>query len=159
MADTPNLGQKFNLITLFDVFNQAPVGDRATLLHKFKETLQPDGFLVMREPAMKIASGRHDIDVNIQERFEKKTMQKLLEDAGFEVLYNEYMNSLLFVPIVLARKIGALMNAEGKSDVTEHNLLSNAFLLTLLRLEKVLFSLGIKFPFGVSLFTIARKNT
>lgn len=153
-ADLPK--EKYDLITLFDVFNQIPEQNQAEALQKLKFGLKKDGILAMREPGMKIAGGRHDIEVNIKMRFEKDYIKKLLENNGFKVLYIGYVNTLLFLPIVLKRKVDLALNHSPKSDVQETSEPFNTILLNILRIEKFLLKF-IKMPFGVSLFFVAQK--
>ena len=148
--------EKYDVITFFDVFNQVKPENQAQTLHRVYKGIKNGGLLAMREPAMSIAGGRHDIEVNIQIRFDKKYMQALLTKAGFKVLYIGYINSLLFIPIVLKRKLELALSNTPKSDVQETNSVLNSALLTVLRIENLLLKF-VKMPFGVSLFVVAQK--
>ena len=127
------------------------------ILNDIKEGLSVNGVLVLREPAMKIAGGRHDLDVNIKFRLEKKEAVKLMEHAGFEILRITYVNSFLFLPILIKRKVDFMLNKTPMSDVYEHGKFVNFLLLKTLRLEKYLLNYT-SIPFGVSILIVVRKK-
>ena len=144
----------YALITLFDVLNHIDVGRVRKILGDLKAGLKPNGLLALREPAIRLVGGRHDLDVNIHFRLDKQQAVKLLEEAGFKVLYASYINFLLFIPILIKRRLDLLSDSSPKSDVYEHNAVVNAALLAVLRLEKTLLKF-VPQPFGVSLFVVA----
>ncbi len=81
----------------------------------------------------------------------------LLNHAGFEPLRITYLNTLLFPPIVIARRLqDTLFPAVAASDVRQTPEFLNTLLLGVLRVEKQLLHISI-LPFGVSLFAVARK--
>ena len=160
IGDLRSLKQKedsFDLITLFDVLNQADYESIPGILNDIRNVLKKGGLLVFREPAMKAVSGKHDLYVNIRFRSEKKDIQHLLKGAGFEVLYSSHINFLLFIPVWLKRKFDFFMDKTPRSDVYKHSDFSNDVLLGILRVEKYLLNV-FNFPVGTSLLVVARKS-
>ncbi|OGH34551.1 MAG: hypothetical protein A3A47_00015 [Candidatus Levybacteria bacterium RIFCSPLOWO2_01_FULL_37_20] len=160
VGDLKNLNLEknaYDLITLFDVINEIDLSLVPKILNDIKEGLSVNGVLVLREPAMKIAGGRHDLDVNIKFRLEKKEAVKLMEHAGFEILRITYVNSFLFLPILIKRKVDFMLNKTPMSDVYEHGKFVNFLLLKTLRLEKYLLNYT-SIPFGVSILIVVRKR-
>ncbi len=147
----------YDLITVFDVINQVSENQLDTTIENIVCGLKPGGLLAIREPAIKFANGRHDLAVNIQKRFYANQMQQLLENHGLKVLHNTYINFLLFIPVLLRRKLALKMHPTPKSDIYELNPILNSLLLFVLRIEKFLLTY-VNFPFGVSLFTVAQKK-
>ena len=146
-----------DLITLFDVFTQVDRDMCPTALPRIAEALVPGGLLAFRDPALPIARGAHDRAASVQYRFTASEVGDLLTDAGFEPLRITYMNTLLFPPIVLGRRLQQTLFRElTASDVRPTPAPLNVFLLGVLRLEKQLLRI-IDLPFGVSLFAVARK--
>ena len=149
----------FDLVTTFDVICQA---DRTHAEHIFRgiaDALAPGGLLALRESAMPIAAGAHDRAVGIRHRFTRADLGSLLTRVGLEPLRLTYVNSLLFAPIVLQRRIGNMIDPTfTESDVKPAPAPLNSALLEVLRLEKHLLRLT-DLPFGVSVFAIARKKT
>lgn len=147
----------YNLITFFDVLNEVDLSLIPKVLNNIKEGLMENGIIMIREPAMKIAGGRHDLDVNIKFRLEKSQAENLIKNAGFETLRITYINSLLFLPILIKRKVDLLLNKSPMSDVYEHGKDVNTILLTILRFEKFLLNYT-DLPFGISIVIVARKK-
>lgn len=156
MNDLHLPADRYDLITFFDVLYQAPKELMPDILGRVYDSLSEDGLLSMREPALKIAGGRHDKEVNGQERFDKRSMASLLSGAGFKVRYIGYINFLLFFPIVLKRKMDILMDDSPRSDLKSHSSIGNFAFLTVLRLENRILKMT-RVPFGVSLFAVAQK--
>jgi SAM-dependent methyltransferase len=146
----------FDLVTMFDVLNQAPLEKMASVLRSIHLGLAPEGYLAIREPALSVASGPHDIKVGIRARLNRRQMNSLLTQSGFHILTSTYLNTLLFPPIVAMRKIQKLFGSEPKSDVRATEEPWNTLLLGVLQIERELVKV-MSLPYGVSLFTIARK--
>ena len=146
-----------DLVTLFDVLTQVDRDAFPAILARIAESLVPNGVLAFREPAMPIARGAHDRAVNIHHRFNASEVGALLNNAGFEPLRVTYLNTLLFPPIVLARRLqDTLFPTLAASDVRPTPAPLNALLLGVLRLEKQFLRIS-DLPFGVSLMAVARK--
>ena len=159
MSDLSGVPGPFDLVTMFDVLNQAPPAETVSILTGIGRILAPGGLLVFREPAMAIAGGAHDRAVGIQQRFTSRSVRDALDRAGFEPLRITYVNTLLFPAIVLRRQIGELTAGRDHvaSDVHPAGRVTNALLLGVLRAERRLLG-AIDLPFGVSIFAAARKH-
>ncbi len=146
----------YGLITSFDVLTQADPPRLPEILTCIRRALVPGGLFAWREPALSIASGRHDFEVNIRQRFDRGLVRRLFEQAGFELVYVTYLNALLFLPIVAVRKLQLLRSRAPRSDVWETPAPLNALLLSVLRMERALIRVG-PLPFGVSIFAVGRR--
>ena len=158
MADLSAVGGRVDVITLFDVLNQAGAAETIPILRDIHEKLEPGGVVIFREPALRIAGGAHDRAVGIQQRFTRSGVRRALVRAGFQPLRITYLNALLFPPIVLRRRIGELLHGSQRvqSDVRPTGPVLNALLLGVLRAEGQLLRV-MDLPFGVSVFAAARK--
>jgi SAM-dependent methyltransferase len=158
MSALPAGPESADVLTMFDVLNQADPSDAQAILAGAAAVLAPGGLFVFREPAMPIAAGAHDRATNVRYRLTRAQAESLLKGAGFEPLRLTYVNALLFGPIVLTRRIQELLRpGHAESDVHPAAAPLNALLLSVLRLEKR-FLRRVNLPFGVSLFGIARKR-
>lgn len=146
-----------DLVTLFDALTQAEAQDTERILTGIADVLAPDGLLAFRETAAPVAAGAHDRAVGVRQRFTKSRLVSLLNRTGFTPLRVTYVNTLLFPPIVLARRLEDVIHpGVARSDVRPTAGILNEALLGLLRVEKAL--LGVTdLPFGISLVGIARK--
>lgn len=158
MSDLSAVGGRFDVITVFDVLNQAGPAETIPILGGIHAKLEPGGLIVLREPALRVAGGAHDRAVGIQQRFTRSGIRNALERAGFEALRITYLNTLLFPPIVLRRRLDDLLYGpdRARSDVRPTAPLVNALLLGVLRAEGQLLRV-MDLPFGVSVFAAARK--
>jgi len=158
MSDLGGLTGPFDVVTMFDVLNQAPPAQTVKMLSGIRHVLADGGLLAFREPAMPVAGGAHDRAVGIQQRFVRRGVREALVAAGFEPLRITYLNTLLFPAIVLRRRVGELTHgtAHVASDVRPTAPLLNSLLLGILRAEKQLLRVA-DLPFGVSVFAAARK--
>jgi len=125
----------YDLITFFDVLYQFEASEIQKILSDAKQILNKKGVLLIREPALEIAKGRHDLLVKTKTRFNQSDLNILLTDLGFKIEFMSYINFLLFVPIVLNRKIELLTDPTPKSDVSLPSKIVNFFFLTILRIE------------------------
>ena len=157
MLDFETPPASLDLVTLFDVFTQVDRDMCPASLPRIAEALVPGGLLAFREPAMSMARGAHDRAASVQYRFRTSEVVELLNHAGFEPLRITYMNTLLFPPIVLGRRLqGTFFPSLTASDVRPTPEPLNTLLLGVLRLEKQLLRIT-DLPFGASLFAVARK--
>ena len=143
---------------MFDVLYQADREEAAGILSGIHRALAPGGLLVFREPAMRMARGAHDRAVNARHRYSRPEVLALFARTGFEPLRVTYLNTLLFPPVVLMRRVQELLHpGHAASDVTPAPAPLNAALLAVLRLERQLLRV-MDLPFGVSIFAAARKT-
>ena len=161
LATMENLGEapgSIDLLTMFDVVCQAEPPETPLIFQSFAEALAPGGLFAFREPAMPVAAGAHDRAVGGKQRFTVRRLRTLLTEAGLQPLRITYVNSLLFAPIVLQRRIGDLINPTAvESDVKPAPPPLNTALLGILRAEQRLLRFT-NMPFGVSIFAVARKK-
>ena len=148
-----------DLVTMFDVLTQAESGAADATLAEINTALAPGGLLAFRDPAMRIAGGTHHYAAGVQFRYSKPEVLSLLARTGFEPLRVTYLNTLLFPPIVVTRRLQDIAGGRSRtdSDVQPAAAPIQAALLAVLRLEKRLLRLT-DLPFGVSVFTVARKR-
>ena len=159
MTDLGGVPGPFDVVTMFDVLNQAAPAEVPAILAAIRTLLAPDGVLFFREPAMPIAGGAHDRAVGIRQRFTRAGVEAVLTQAGFEPLRITYLNTLLFPAIVLRRRGRDIIAGRdhAASDVRPTSPIVNALLLGVLRLEGLLLRM-MNLPFGVSVFAAARQR-
>jgi SAM-dependent methyltransferase len=161
LGSMEELGQpraSLDLLTMFDVLCRADPREAVGIVSGMADVLRPGGLIAFREPAMPSAHGWHDQAVNIRQRFTRGSVTALLHAAGFEPLRITYLNTLLFPPILLLRRLQRSRQPQfAKSDVDDTAEPINSLLFALLRIERTLLR-ATDLPFGVSLFAVARKR-
>jgi SAM-dependent methyltransferase len=158
MTDLQQPRASLDLLTMFDVLYHVEPHETVGVLRGMAEVIRPGGVIAFREPAMHIARGWHDRAVNGRQRFNKPGIAASLRDAGFEPLRISYLNTVLFPPIVLVRRLQDLRQPDlAKSDVEDTGEPLNSLLLGILRAERAMLRVT-DLPFGVSLFAVARRT-
>lgn len=92
-------------------------------------------------------------------RYTKKSLWALMNQAGFEIEYLSYYNTLLFLPAALIRSLSKLMPFDRASTVENNswNPVVNSILYHIFRVEKGRICRGKTFPFGLSMIALVRR--
>src|SRR5262249_12658089 len=129
----------------------------------FAETyriLKPGGLFLLRAPAYQWLRSWHDEQVNASYRYTARELKRRLTEAGFSLARVTYANTLAFPAALVARvaqKIG-LAGHSDSSDIRHGSSWMENLLGTFLRWEARYLSNGHRrFPFGLSVFVVARK--
>jgi SAM-dependent methyltransferase len=161
VAQPPFPPESFDRIFILDVIEH--VDDDLGMLSGLHALLKPGGHLVATVPAYPSLWSDHDRINRHCRRYLAPQVDRLLQEAGFEIGRVAYCNSLLFPIVYPLRRVMALLqrrqNNEGQdleSDLHEHSAVLNEALFRLLRLENRL-TRRWNPPFGVSILAIARK--
>jgi SAM-dependent methyltransferase len=118
--------------------------------------LSHDGILIVIVPAFKSLWGIQDVVTGHKRRYSMKEIRKKLKENGFDILKSSYFNFLLFFPILISRRMIHLLGLKIESENEINFPLINFFLKAIFSLEIYLMKY-FSFPFGVSIFCIAKK--
>lgn len=143
--------EQFSLVGAFDVIEH--VENDTEIMLAIQKLLSPGGLFVATVPAHQFLFGKYDVDAHHFRRYSKKSLMKLLQGAGFEVVYLGYWNFLLFFPAALLRVVGL----GGTSALTPNLFLDRIFGL-LVYFESLLLRVT-SLPIGMSLVVVARVKT
>ncbi len=147
---------QFDLVALLDVLEH--VEDDCGTLEVLVSLLKPGGCLLISVPAFPFLWSAHDEVHHHKRRYFLGGLKSKLENAGLEVAYASYFNTILFPLIFGARLLGKLRAGKRESgDLTMPGPWINRLLFTFFSSER--FVLGRwSLPFGVSAMAIARKG-
>jgi SAM-dependent methyltransferase len=147
----------FEAVTSIDVLCHREV-DAAAALSEAARCLAPGGVLVLQVPAYPWLYSTHDRAVWSSRRFTRAEVTRMVESAGFTIRRCGYRNSLLF-PLAAARRLLSRRGAEGseRSDVAPAGPAVQAAGTAALRLEEGVARLGLRLPFGLSVFCVAAR--
>jgi SAM-dependent methyltransferase len=149
-------GGRADLVLAMDVLEHLP--DDLPGARALYEILKPGGFLVATVPAFPVLWGLQDEVSRHYRRYRMPDFVSLLEKTGFLVEEKYYFNSFLFPPILAARMLMRLWRPSGVQSENEINSpLANAALKKIFMAEIALLRMGLRLPFGVSAFALARK--
>lgn len=156
-GEVPYPQGQFDLIALLDVLEH--VEDDCNTLEVLGSLLKPGGRLLISVPAFPFLWSAHDEAHHHKRRYFLGELKSKLENAGLEVAYASYFNTILFPLIFGARQLGKLRADKRESgDLAMPGPWINRLLFAIFSSER--FVLGRwPLPFGVSAMAIARKGS
>ena len=151
----PLRSNSIGLIVAMDVLEH--LDNDANGISEFYRVLKKGGDLILTVPAFKSLWGIQDVVTGHKRRYSKKEIMHKLSQVGFIVSESSYFNFFLFLPILGARHMIRLFRLKIKSENQINFPLLNFFLKTIFSLELYVLKY-FSFPFGVSIFCVARKD-
>jgi len=121
--------------------------------------LKRGGSLLIRLPAYRWLSGKHDRAVHTRHRYTAREVRQALVNANFAVERISYVNSVLFpVPLIqrTMERIVPWLERPG-SDLTPPGRLTNTLLRSVLESEAAWLRRGGTFAWGLSVLCLARR--
>lgn len=156
LADATKLPFKdstFDIVLMLDILEH--LKDDGKTINEARRVLKEDGILMITVPAFKWLWGEHDEVNKHLRRYSKKDILTLIN--GFKLLRCSFWNFFLLPPIYLIRILPK--SKKPKSDLSRSPSFLNTILLAILRLENIFILSGLDLPIGVSLITIAKKES
>ncbi len=151
----PIRSESIGLIIAMDILEHLE-DDRNGIRECF-QALKRGGVLILTVPAFRWLWGIQDLVTHHKRRYTRKEILNQLTLEGFQVLKSSYFNFFLFFPILLARRITHVLGLKIRSENEINSPLLNSLLERIFSLEPYLLKY-FRFPFGVSIFCIARKE-
>ena len=141
---------KADIVIAMDVLEH--IQDDYSALKEWKNTLKPNGLLLISVPAFQHLWSNHDIFLGHHKRYNKKGLNELAESVGFQTVKIHYAFSFIYPAVILLRK--CLPHKYHKnSDLKKSNKFINIILYLLGYLE---FKAGGSNYFGTSVVGIFR---
>ena len=144
----------FDLVTALDVVEH--MDDDLAGLREMRRVLRPGGRVLLFVPTFMFLWGVQDDVSNHRRRYRLPELQRVLEQAGFEIERTTYANITFFLPILLMRKLMRLTGIKAESENNINVSALNGVLGSLLGAESVVLR-HMNIPFGVSGLCVARK--
>ncbi len=159
VGDLPFASGRFDLVTSFDVLYHRDVIDEQQALGETVRVLRPGGRLLIRLPAYRWLSSKHDAAVHGRHRYTAREVAGLISSAGLHLERISYINSLLLPLPVLQRLLERVVPGleRSGSDLERPSLVINMVLQSALYLEAAWLRDGGKFPWGLSILALAQK--
>ena len=149
----------FDVVIASDVLEH--IKDEGQALLEWSRVLKPGGVLIVFVPAFHYLWSMHDEINHHYRRYSKSTLIDVLRAVNFMVLRASYWNCSLFMPTLILRLIQRfVLGRKDYKGAAEEFYRLNLFLNTMLR-KLILVENSIvrafSFPFGVSVFVVAKK--
>lgn len=140
----------YDLVAILDVLEHVEA-DREALI-RIARKLKPGGRILITVPAHPWMWSAHDVVNHHQRRYTRRSLRKVIADAGLKLEMMSYFNSLLF-PLAAAARLAGRVTAKEDSDDSLPPRPVNKLFEFLFGLER--HALGrVPFPPGVSLVAI-----
>lgn len=150
--------ERFDLITALDFLEH--IEDDERFLESISDLLNDKGLLVITVPAFQFLWTGHD-EMNLHKRrYTKRVLKEKIERIGLKIEKISYYNTILFVPIVLAKiskKLSPWHKKNSHFGKNPPSLFINNILKIIFSFEKY-FLPFINFPFGISIIAIVQKK-
>jgi SAM-dependent methyltransferase len=150
----------FDLVTSFDVLYSLDEPQEHAALNEMFRVLKPGGFAIINVAALEILRGDHSVLSHERRRYTRTMLRLSLAGAGFSIVRLTYTNTVLFLPLVVARTLqrwrGLKPEAGAHGEITVPAAPINAMLTRLLLIESAWIR-RFDAPFGSSLLCLARK--
>jgi SAM-dependent methyltransferase len=151
----PVRSNSIGLIIAMDILEH--LDDDAKGISEFYRALNNGGILIITVPAFNFLWGIQDVVTGHKRRYSLKEISNKLRLGGFNILRSSYFNLFLFFPILLGRRMIYLLGLKIESENKINSPLLNFFLKAIFSLEPHILKYY-SFPFGVSIFCIAKKQ-
>jgi SAM-dependent methyltransferase len=156
----PFTGQDFDLILMSDVLEH--LDDDVAALRALRHRLKPSGCILATVPAMQWLWSGHDQAHHHRRRYSARTLHRVAQAGGLDVVYLGYFNFILFPVVAGVRLAQRLMNRQNASEASNYTTMPspsiNAILRRVFSSERHLLG-RIPMPFGVSLLMLARPSS
>jgi SAM-dependent methyltransferase len=144
----------FDVVLAADVIEH--LDDDRQALEEFARVLRPGGHLILTVPAFPSLWGPQDIVAHHRRRYRRPRLLSLVVTTGIRVRSCFYFNYLLFVPILVARKLLLALRVPVASENEINTPWVNRVLTRVFFLD-VDTAPRLHAPFGVSLCVVALK--
>lgn len=162
ITQLPFCDNHFDVVCVFDVLEH--IADDATAMKEIERVCKHDGSVCIAVPANPFLWSQHDVVNGHCRRYTKKGLLALFRTSSQLIpVETAYFNSLLFLPILVTRKISTFFrkhNNEEESDFSYYktSAFSNSILNKIFGIELPLMKF-MHFPFGVSLISFLKKKS
>jgi SAM-dependent methyltransferase len=161
ICDIPFNDNLFDIVISLDVLYHREIIDDIKALRELYRVMNRGGMLILNLPAYDFLRGKHDEAVHTRHRYTIKELGEKIKKTGFRIEKITYRNTFLFPIAVIKKTLENILGISSKkrgSDLKPLSPLPNMILTNLLTFESKLLSSGLNFPFGLSIFCIARKE-
>ncbi|NEP09863.1 MAG: class I SAM-dependent methyltransferase [Symploca sp. SIO2C1] len=150
----PFADESFDIIFATDIIEH--IDEDLQALSEIYRVLKVGGTAIIMVPAFQFLWGVQDRISHHKRRYRRKQLLSQIHTSGLVTLKNHYFNYILFIPILLARKIIDLLNLKVENENQVNTKFINAILTWIFTID-VDTSPLLRPPFGVSVLAVAKK--
>lgn len=160
ICEMPYRDGAFDLVLCMDVLPCVAAPGDATAVREIARVLKPGGTLLVHAAAYNFLYSHHDQATHTRQRYTRGRLLDLVFHAGLRVETISYHNTVLFplaAVVRCAQKVFRPNPQAPRSDLRPLPAFLNRVLTLPLLLENRLIRLGVRLPFGLSVFCVASK--
>ncbi len=158
LPDNIPFNSQYDLILILDVIEH--LDNDLSALEALYYKLKPGGYLLVTVPAYMFLWSEHDEINHHKRRYRLKSLKKVVKQAGYELNYGSYFNTVLFPLVAIVRILAKLLPKQNtnqlSSDLVVPSKPVNQILKWLFASERY-FMNRLSLPFGVSVLLLAQK--
>lgn len=161
VCGTPFKDNSFDVVISLDTLYHAWIENDLNTLEEFYRVLNKEGMLILNLPAYNFLRSGHDKAIHTRHRYTINDLTLKIKKAGFEIEMITYRNTILFPLVAVKRmteKFFFINKGTVESDLKQLPDMINNLFTRILNLENILINAGLKFPYGLSVFCLARKR-
>jgi SAM-dependent methyltransferase len=164
ICDVPFKKHLFDIVISLDVICNVETKDDLKALRELYRIMNNNGILVLNLGAYNFLRSKHDQAVHIKHRYTFKELKNKIEKAGCKIEIISYRNIFLFPVAILKRIVDKLIlvvslnKRNVRSDLKPVPSWLNKLFLGILSFENKIILSRLKFPFGLSIYCVARKR-
>lgn len=151
--------QEFDAIGIFDTLEHIP--DDPAVLKSASQALKPGGYLLVTVPQHKFLWSANDEASHHQRRYSRRELEEKTTQAGLKPIFTTSFLWALFPAMAAVRILRGRTPAADPYTAVLRNLdlpvWLNGLLGIVTRIDESLIRVGIRLPYGGSLFMIAQK--
>jgi SAM-dependent methyltransferase len=151
----PFADQSFDLLLATDIIEH--VDDDAKGLHEIARVLRAGGKALITVPAFPMLWGLQDRIGQHKRRYRMRQLADRVAGAGFEIEVGYYFNFLLFLPILVGRKLIEIIRPQIQNELQVNSPLLNRAMLAIFSVDTAMAPI-LRVPFGVSILLVATKK-
>lgn len=144
-----------DVVFSMDVLYHKQVQDPHQAFCELARITKPEGLLLCNLPAYPWLRSAHDDAVETGRRYTRQEVKRQLQGTGWKIERLTHWNSLLF-PLILAARV--MRRGGNSSDLQHTNALEQGLGQWATGLERQWLNVG-SFPFGLSIFLVARRES
>ncbi len=149
----------FDAVLCMDVLGLLDKNAQKRAVSELVRVIKPGGLVILNSAALEMLRSQHDDVCNLKTRFSAKDIRQLFLPSKIELVKLSYRVFLLFPFIATIKIVKQLLKRVTKKSVTDQNLPISPlnWLLQKTQLLENRILRGINFPWGSSIFVVARK--
>ena len=155
VCDMPFDDESFDLVIATDIVEH--VDDDRKALSEIYRVLKPGSHAIITVPAFKLLWGLEDEASDHKRRYRGPEVRELIAAAGLICEESFYFNYILFLPILLTRRLMRRIRHTKRNEAEINSPLINWILEAIFRIDVATAPI-IRPPFGVSYLVFARRE-